>query len=54
MDCVNHSPFGKFATVALFFHKFESIHPFEDENDRTGCVLFQVLLKWLWLCNCGL
>lgn len=30
---------------ALFFHEFESIHPFEDGNGRTGRVLFQLYLQ---------
>lgn len=54
MDWVNRSPFDEFATATLFFHEFESIHPFEDGNGRTGRVLFQALLRQLGLRNCGL
>lgn len=41
-------------TATLFFHEFESLHPFEDGNGRTGRVLFQALLKQLGLPNCDL
>lgn len=54
MDWVNASPFGDIVTATLFFHEFESIHPFEDGNGRTGRVLFQALLKQLGLPNCDL
>ena len=54
IDWVNTSPFGDIVTAVLFFHEFESIHPFEDGNGRTGRVLFQVLLEQLGLENSGL
>ena len=54
MDWVNTSPFGYIVTATLFFHEFESIHPFLDGNGRTGRVLFQTLLKQLGLDNCDL
>ncbi len=54
MDWVNTSPFGDIVTATLFFHEFESIHPFEDGNGRTGRALFQALLKQLGLPNCDL
>lgn len=54
MDWVNTSPFGDIVTATLFFHEFESIHPFLDGNGRTGRVLFQTLLKQLGLDNCDL
>ena len=54
MDWVNTSPFGDIVTATLFFHEFESIHPFLDGNGRTGRVLFQTLLKQLGLYNCDL
>ena len=50
----NNSPFGEIVTATLFFHEFESIHPFEDGNGRTGRVLFQMLLRELGLKNCEL
>ncbi len=53
-DWVNNSPFGDVVTATLFFHEFESIHPFEDGNGRTGRVLFQTLLRLLGLTNCHL
>lgn len=54
VDWANNSPFGEIVTVTLFFHEFESIHPFEDGNGRTGRVLFQMLLRELGLKNCEL
>ncbi len=54
VDWVNNSPFGEIVTATLFFHEFESIHPFADGNGRTGRVLFQSLLGQLGLENCGL
>lgn len=54
VDWANTSPFGDIVTATLFFHEFESIHPFEDGNGRTGRVLFQALLKQLGLPNCDL
>jgi Fic family protein len=32
-------------SAALFFHEFESIHPFEDGNGRTGRVLFHLYVQ---------
>lgn len=54
VDWVNSSPFGDIVTATLFFHEFESIHPFADGNGRTGRVLFQSLLREMGLSNCGL
>lgn len=54
VDWMNNSPLDEFATATAFFHEFESIHPFEDGNGRTGRVLFQAILRELGLRNCGL
>lgn len=54
VDWVNCSPYGEVITATLFFHEFESIHPFEDGNGRTGRVLFQILLMQSGLRNCNL
>lgn len=54
VDWVNCSHLDEFATATAFFHEFESIHPFEDGNGRTGRVLFQTILRELGLRNCGL
>ena len=51
---VKTSPFDEVVTSTLFFHEFESIHPFEDGNGRTGRTLFQILLQELGLRNCML
>ncbi|MDR1954972.1 MAG: Fic family protein [Candidatus Methanoplasma sp.] len=45
------SPYDEIITAALFFHEFESIHPFQDGNGRTGRTLFQILLQELGLKN---
>ena len=37
--------------AAVFFHEFESIHPFEEGNGRTGRTLFHLLLEELGLPN---
>lgn len=54
VDWVNGSLYGEVITATLFFHEFESIHPFEDGNGRTGRVLFQILLMQSGLRNCNL
>lgn len=54
IDWMNNSPLDEFATATAFFHEFESIHPFEDGNGRTGRVLFQAILREFGLRNCGL
>ena len=54
VDWVNGSPFDEVVTSALFFHEFESIHPFEDGNGRTGRTMFQILMRELGLRNCPL
>ena len=51
---LNGSPYDEIVTATLFFHEFESIHPFENGNGRTGRTLFQVLLQELGLKNCKL
>ncbi len=37
--------------AAVFFHEFESIHPFKDGNGRVGRTLFHVLLQYRGLPN---
>jgi Fic family protein len=37
--------FHPIITASIFFHEFESIHPFEDGNGRTGRVLFHGYLQ---------
>ena len=54
VDWVNSSPFDEVVTSALFFHEFESIHPFDDGNGRTGRTMFQILMQELGLRNCSL
>lgn len=37
VEWLNNSPYESIVTASLFFHEFESIHPFEDGNGRAGC-----------------
>ncbi len=52
VEWLNGSPFDEIVTATIFFHEFESIHPFKDGNGRTGRTLFQILLQELGLRNC--
>ena len=52
VEWLNGSPYDEIITATIFFHEFESIHPFRDGNGRTGRLLFQMLLKELGLKNC--
>ena len=52
VEWLNGSPYDEIITATIFFHEFESIHPFRDGNGRTGRLLFQILLKELGLKNC--
>ena len=54
IDWLNSSPYDEITTATLFFHEFESIHPFRDCNGRVGRTLFQILLQELGLKNCKL
>ncbi|MBQ7979226.1 MAG: Fic family protein [Candidatus Methanomethylophilaceae archaeon] len=54
IDWLNSSPYDEITTATLFFHEFESIHPFRDGNGRVGRTLFQILLQELGLKNCKL
>jgi len=54
LEWLRYSPYDEIATSAIFFHGYESIHPFKDGNGRTGRTLFQVLLQELGLRNCKL
>jgi len=54
LEWLNNSPYDELVTATIFFHEFESIHPFKDGNGRTGRTLFQVLLQELGLKNCKL
>ena len=54
LDWLNTSPYDELITAIIFFHEFESIHPFGDGNGRTGRTLFQILLQELGLKKCKL
>ena len=51
LSWLKESPYDPIVTATLFFHEFESIHPFTDGNGRTGRTLFQILLQELGLKN---
>jgi Fic family protein len=51
LEWLSTSPYDEIITSTLFFHEFESIHPFQDGNGRTGRTLFQILLQELGLKN---
>jgi len=54
LEWLDESPYDEIVTSVLFFHEFESIHPFGDGNGRTGRTLFQILLQELGLRSAGL
>ena len=54
LSWLESSPYDPIITATLFFHEFESIHPFTDGNGRTGRTLFQILLQELGLKNSNL
>jgi Fic family protein len=54
LEWLKESPYDEIITSVLFFHEFESIHPFGDGNGRTGRTLFQILLQELGLRSAGL
>ncbi len=47
LDWVDGSPFDRIVTAIVFFHEFESIHPFVEGNGRTGRSLFHILMQEL-------
>ena len=53
LDWVNRESQAMWPVVAaaVFFHEFESIHPFEEGNGRTGRVLFHAYLQNSGLAN---
>jgi len=51
VEWLQFSPYDAIITAVIFFHEFESIHPFIDGNGRTGRTLFQILLQKLGLKN---
>ncbi|MCQ2085717.1 MAG: Fic family protein, partial [archaeon] len=54
LDWLNNSPYDELVSAVLFFHEFESIHPFRDGNGRTGRTLFQILIQTFGLKNAKL
>lgn len=51
INWLRYSPFDELITPVIFFHEFESIHPFRNGNGRTSRMLLQILLRELGLRN---
>ena len=54
LEWLRTAPYDALVTASVFFHEFESIHPFTDGNGRTGRTLFRILLQELGLKNAKL
>jgi len=54
LDWLRTSPYDAVATATIFFHEFESIHPFKDGNGRTGRTAFHILIQEFGLKNAKL
>ncbi|MCL1984384.1 MAG: Fic family protein [Methanomassiliicoccaceae archaeon] len=54
LDWLRTSPYDAVVTAAVFFHEFESIHPFTDGNGRTGRTSFHILIQEFGLKNAKL
>ena len=54
LDWIDSSPFDRIITAIVFFHEFESIHPFIEGNGRTGRSLFHILMQELRYRNINL
>lgn len=51
INWLRYSPFDELITSVIFFHEFESIHPFRNSNGRTGRMLLRILLREFGLKN---
>ena len=45
LEWVQYAPYDSLVTAVIFFHEFESIHPFVEGNGRTGRSLFHILMQ---------
>jgi Fic family protein len=54
IEWLNSSPYDEIVTATVFFHEFESIHPFLRGSGKTGRAIFRCLLKNMGLSNCGM
>ena len=54
LEWVSTSPYDPLVTAVVFFHEFESIHPFTEGNGRVGRTLFHILMQELGLENFNL
>lgn len=51
LEWIESSPYDPVVTAIVFFHEFESIHPFVEGNGRTGRSMFHILMQELGLRN---
>ncbi len=54
LDWVGNSAYDPLITAVVFFHEFESIHPFTEGNGRVGRSLFHILMQELGFKNFNL
>lgn len=54
LEWIESSPYDPIVTAIVFFHEFESIHPFVEGNGRTGRSLFHILMQELGFRNFNL
>lgn len=51
LDWISNSPLDRIVMATVFFHEFESIHPFTEGNGRVGRSLFHILMQELGYSN---
>lgn len=54
LEWVSNSAYDPLITAVVFFHEFESIHPFTEGNGRVGRSLFHILMQELGFGNFNL
>ncbi len=54
LEWVGNSAYDPLITAVVFFHEFESIHPFTEGNGRVGRSLFHILMQELGFRNFNL
>lgn len=54
LEWTNTSAYDPMITAVVFFHEFESIHPFTEGNGRVGRSMFHILMQELGFVNFNL
>ena len=54
LEWIDNSPLDPVVSAVIFFHEFESIHPFTEGNGRTGRSLLHILMQEYGLQNFNL